>query len=37
MDSIFHNQYLIFPPEDVSQKHLQKYDLLLSNTNIIEV
>jgi len=33
MDSIFHNQSLIFPPEDVSQKHLQKYDLLLSNIN----
>ena len=33
MDSIFHKQSLLFPPEDVSQKHLQKYDLLLSNIN----
>jgi hypothetical protein len=33
MDSIFHKQSLLFPPEDVSQKHLRKYDLLLSNIN----
>ena len=33
MDSIFHKQSLLFAPEDVSQKHLRKYDLLLSNIN----
>lgn len=33
MDSIFHKQSLLFPPEEISQKHLKKYDLLLSNIN----
>ncbi|HYA13413.1 MAG TPA: transposase [Syntrophales bacterium] len=34
MDSTFHNQSLLFSPEDISKKHLQKYDLLLSNINV---
>lgn len=33
MKSIFHPQPLLFPPEEMSQKHLEKYDLLLSNIN----
>lgn len=30
MRSIFHPQSLLFSPEEMSQKHLEKYDLLLS-------
>jgi len=30
MKSIFHSQSLLFSPEEISKKHLQKYDLLLS-------
>lgn len=33
MKSIFQLQSLLFSPEEVSQKHLEKYDLLLSNIN----
>lgn len=31
MKSIFFSQSLLFSPEEISQKHLEKYDLLLSN------
>jgi len=33
MKSIFLPQSLLFSPEEISQKHLEKYDLLLSNIN----
>lgn len=31
MKSIFYPQHLLFSPEEISKKHLEKYDLLLSN------
>jgi hypothetical protein len=33
MKSIFHPQSLLFLPEEISKKHLDKYDCLLSNIN----